>query len=416
MIAIHLEGESPGGGVGDNVLREMGVKALDYGTARMSRRLIAVVIAGGLCLLAGLPACTGGERSAAVAAAAPVPDERPRPPRPQRVQVVTVRPQRLETAVETTATLMPAAEVEVFPKVTGVLAELLAEEGSRVRKDQILGVVEDGRARTTAGLRGAELANQESRLRRTEVTSRSGLTPETQFEQMRFEVDFARYRQELAALDLEDTRIRSPISGTVTRRYCQLGQRVTPDDPVFLVTDLTVLKAQVYLPQELLGRVAAGSPAEVVAAGIGATAEARLERIDERLDPRSATARARLRILAPAASPLRPGMAASVRIPLAASPLTILVPRAAFALSSAADQVFTVRQGTLQRRRVTARPYRGDLFTVEGDLAAGEQVAVGTFPDGSRLVEGAPVTVEETPLPPLPARVFPDPRDRGDSS
>ena len=102
-----------------------------------------------------------------------------------------------------TGSLVPRREVEVKPKVTGVLAELYVEPGKTVKQGEPIGkiaIIPDAVQinQADAGVRSAQIAfeNAKRELARNEELAKKGIVPDAELQ--RFRTDFALRQQELS--------------------------------------------------------------------------------------------------------------------------------------------------------------------------------------------------------------------------
>lgn len=124
-------------------------------------------------------------------------------------------------------------------------------------------------------------------------------------------------RSNLQALDLEleKTRITAPFSGIVARRYVRQGQRVSSGDKLFWVTAVEPLQVRFTLPEQYSRALKPGDELALTpAASSGEPASARVIHVSPVVDPASGTVEV-IAVLA-GASGFRPGMTASIRVPL----------------------------------------------------------------------------------------------------
>ena len=75
----------------------------------------------------------------------------------------------------------------------------------------------------------------------------------------------AQARLDAARLDLAHTTIRAPISGVVTRRQIQVGQRAEEGRPIMTIVPLDKVYVEANFKERQLRRVREGMPAEVTA-------------------------------------------------------------------------------------------------------------------------------------------------------
>jgi membrane fusion protein, multidrug efflux system len=73
----------------------------------------------------------------------------------------------------------------------------------------------------------------------------------------------AKARVEAAQLDLDRTVIRAPISGIITKRQIQLGQRVAQGAPIMMIVPVDRLYVEANFKEGQLSKVRVGMPAKV---------------------------------------------------------------------------------------------------------------------------------------------------------
>ncbi|HEX6668966.1 MAG TPA: HlyD family efflux transporter periplasmic adaptor subunit [Gemmatimonadales bacterium] len=198
-----------------------------------------------------------------------------------------------------------ATEVTVAAEIGGRLLAFALEEGDRVSRDRVVGVVDTvplvlerdavvaRRAAAQARTREAgatlaalevqrsiadrELARTERLLKQAAATAQQGDRAERDARVARDQLDGARAaragaRQEVAALDaqiasiddrLARSRIRSPLAGTVLARYVEPGEFVQPGQPLFKLASLDSLTFRAYVAQAQLTRLRLGQEVRV---------------------------------------------------------------------------------------------------------------------------------------------------------
>lgn len=251
------------------------------------------------------------------------------------VRVATVERREMVQWLDTTTVIESEREIQVFPRASGVLTELLAEEGDAVEEQQLLARI-DPREQELA-VRDAEVALEESRnaAKRLEIAAEEARTvialsvqtaeqaerdynrdqrlfeggnlpsalSEKALEASRLARDRAASEREQAVLGhqraqveaqsahtavaraevslerarlaLTHTQVRSPIAGVVARRMLRLGDSASPAQAAFVVTDSTRLRAIVHRPQREFGLFnTRGGPGAAGELELNATAEA----------------------------------------------------------------------------------------------------------------------------------------------
>jgi RND family efflux transporter MFP subunit len=236
-------------------------------------------------------------------------------------------------------------QVDVAAQRDGVVARVLAEPGTPVKKGQLLAALDDrqissdleaARARTRStedDLKNweAEAKVLDSDYARAEKMWEAQIIPKEQLEHARYKAESdqwdvkrvselltnAKQAEHSLELELEKTQITAPFKGIVARRYVRVGQTVARNDRLFWVTAIAPLRIRVTLPEKFLGHIKSGTmiavtPAEALSPDH--YYRAKVIQVSPVVDPSSDT----IEILAELSgdtSGLRPGMRANLHVP-----------------------------------------------------------------------------------------------------
>jgi len=179
-------------------------------------------------------------------------------------------------------------------------------------------------------------------------------------------------------------RLNAPISGAVIERTLALGQVAQPAQTLFRIGDLSMLWLVAHAPEREAVRVPARSMARVgIPALPGQTIGARVLLVGSQVEVASRTIPVRLEVPNPGRV-LRPGMSATVWLPIGEGAPVVAVPAAALQRLDDRWCVFVPRRtGTFEVRTVgRGRDLGGEVEIVSG-LQAGETVVV----DGAFLLK-----------------------------
>ncbi len=233
-------------------------------------------------------------------------------------------------------------QVDVAALRDGVVAQIQADTGARVRKGQLLAKLDDrqleaDREAAEAKIQSigydeknwqAKVKMEEVDLDRAEKMFEAKLITQQMLDHQRFSTTATRnelqreredYRNAQAVLksleyELEKTRIVAPFDGVVARRYVRLGQKVAKDDRLFWVTAEGPLRVKFTLPELFMGRLKLGDAVKVSSATGGTEIHAaRVIQISPVVDPASGTIEVLAELLG-SRGELRPGMSTTVRV------------------------------------------------------------------------------------------------------
>jgi HlyD family secretion protein len=232
----------------------------------MHRRLRARILAWSPSLLglACLAGCSGGESFDPGATA-------------------TVERARVERIVVATGTIEPQREVEVRPRIAGIIEKIHVHDGDLVEEGQPLMEIE--RDLLESQLREAEAALEDTRvelrfariaLERSQELERGGAASQQKHDDARSRqqsaqagVARAKARRDTLATQLSYASVRSPLAGRVLQVHAEEGSAVSP---VTAVTGGTLLLSlagtdRIHLEglvdENEVARVAVGQPARV---------------------------------------------------------------------------------------------------------------------------------------------------------
>lgn len=247
-------------------------------------------------------------------------------------------------------------QVPLFPEINGVIEAVYVENGDFVEKGTLLLEINDEQLKqqliqAEAGLRinNAQLKQSEARLselkalyNRTKELNKRDLSSDLEIEQLEAQLASAEADVELAKAQVEQaeslveerkealsrTKIRAPISGTLGQRNAQVGQQVSTASQLFLIGDLTRLRVEIVLTEQMLNRISIGQPAHILVQdyeGNDQIIEAKLSRISPFLNEVSRSTEAEIDV-ENRNGWLKPGMFVAVDINFGQSEQATLIP------------------------------------------------------------------------------------------
>ncbi len=319
----------------------------------------------------------------------------------------------------------------VASRISGRLASLSVEEGSVVRRGQILArldnddyvaaVAQAEAEQLRAEASVAELRSNREQLSRDLARSRELLAKkleparvtedlESQLAsaEARINVQLAQIKSAEAAVqfaraNLANTTIRAPFDGTVLRKDAEVGEVVAPvasgggltRGAVVTMADLKTLEVEVDVNEAYIAQIKDQQPTRVVLdAYPTATFAGRVRQIVPTADRQRATVQVKVSIT-DRDPRILPEMGARVEFLDTASvspsaPARIFVPAAAVANVGGTTVVWVVRDGLVRRTTVDAGPVSGGRREVRSGLSGGESLVLDPSQD---LSDGAKVNV-----------------------
>ncbi|HVO00210.1 MAG TPA: efflux RND transporter periplasmic adaptor subunit [Steroidobacteraceae bacterium] len=252
-------------------------------------------------------------------------------------------------AVYATGVVEPIIDVPIAPRVAGKLVELLADEGDRVARDQVLARLED-----TDLTRGIEQLEAQEQFAKQDLDRQDSILARGLGAQADRDRAFAAWRAAHAATDRARaeqafTLLRAPSAGVVMRRDGEVGQYIAVNQVVFHIADPAKLRISADVDEEDIPQVAVGQRVLIRADAFPQQGyEGRVLEVTPRGD--TSTRSYRVRVSIPPGAPLRVGMTTDTNIVIDQHADALLLP--ASAVSDAG--VWVVRAGRASHVAVKA--------------------------------------------------------------
>lgn len=282
-------------------------------------------------------------------------------------------------------------QTTLYAKVAGYIRRMDVDKGDRVRKGQILAVIESPETDRQVDQARSTLEVRQRLARRFRALAPSGVVSQQDLDQANADLGVAEaeLRRVKALQDYEI--LRAPFDGIVTARYADPGALLSASgsgQPVVEVSDPTRVRIFVYVGQDVAPFVRLDDRGVLrVDQHPGVEVQARVRRIADALDPRS---RSMLVELWPEGEPefrLVPGLFAHVTLTVKV-PALPSVPEEALVARGERLQVGLVRDGKLHFVEVVPGQTDGKTLQIRQGLQGGEVVALSPPSD---LAEGSAV-------------------------
>ncbi len=258
------------------------------------------------------------------------------------VEVATASHQSVTANYSGTATLEAVGDAQVVSKTTGIVLKLLVEEGMRVQKGQVLAMLDDDAARNKLAQATATLKKAEAAFEKADKGYALKITPRTQYDSDKYDLETQKAVVAGAQLDLSYTRIVAPISGVVAKRSVKLGNLVQTNATLFQIVDMDPLQAVLNVPERDLDTLKAGQPVRMkVDALSGKTFDGTIARIAPVVDAASGTFRATCEFRDTTRT-LKPGMFGRIEVAYDQRHDALVVPRAAIVEEDGESSVFVI--------------------------------------------------------------------------
>ncbi len=350
------------------------------------RRLIGLLIALSVALILGAVGVRWlGKSRAPQRAAAPAEAVAELAP----TDLVAVAPVDLNLGLPVSGTLRAVNTALVKARVAGELQGLRVREGDAVKAGQTLAQIDptEYRARLQQAQQQADAAKAQVDIAQRQLDNNKALVAQNFISQTALQTSLsnleaanAQHRAALAAADvarksLEDTVLTAPISGQVSQRLAQPGERLGIDARVLEIVDISRLELEASMAPAQSVQIKLGQSAQLQIEGSAQPVSARLVRINPSAQAASRSVLAYLVIDNKAGSGLRQGLFAQGSLGTGSTRVSAL-PLSSVRTDQATPYVQLLREGRVVHQPVElgARGTVGDEVMVGVDLPPGTQV------------------------------------------
>jgi len=221
-------------------------------------------------------------------------------PEVETTAVALVSPAQAQQLLVATGYVVPQRQANVSPRIGGRVAKLFVEDGTVVKKGQLLAVLEDQdfraqvlQARADAGSAEARATRAEVELRdaqrafdREKVVQEKGVSTPAVLDQVtarlegskaalsaaRSDIAAARARVEVAKVNLENCYVRAPFDGRITQKLTDIGEIVFGAlsagtggrGGIASLADFSTLQVEADVSESQVAKLKIGTPAEIV--------------------------------------------------------------------------------------------------------------------------------------------------------
>lgn len=312
------------------------------------------------------------------------------------VRTIVVTPHLLVERLGTIGTIQADERVEIRSEISGILTEILFDEGSRVAAGQLLVQIDD--VQYVAARDRAQNRVELARLReaRQQDLLHQQLVSQDEYDLALSQLNVLRAELRLAEAELAKTQIKAPFAGVVGLRSVSRGAAITPQMPIATLQKLDTVKLEFTVPETYADRLRIGDSVRFRIKGSAEDYSGRIYAVEPNIDPETRSLRARARSANPDGR-LLPGAFADVELVVREVQDALTVPSVAVIPELGSRKVYVVEDGRAVPRLIETGIRTESEVQVTGGLSAGDMVIVSAI---QQLSTGRPVRTAAVPSEP----------------
>lgn len=289
-------------------------------------------------------------------------------------------------------TMLANEEVELVAEIVGKVRGIYFQEGSHVKKGQLLLKVDDAdlqaqleRAEFQRKLLSEKLERQRILLKRESISRES-------FDQLQTDYNVLQADIELLNVKISRTEVRAPFDGVMGFRYVSEGSYVQPSSKIATIVDNSLLKFEFSVPEKYASRDLKGRKISFQVTGNERKYEAEVYAVDPLIDVKTRMILLRARFNN-AKNELMPGMFAKGNLVVGGKNEYIAVPTEAVVPEMEGKRMWIVENGKAKSVPVETESRSAKFVEVISGIQPGDTVLTGGL---MQLREGMVVEVTLT--------------------
>jgi membrane fusion protein, multidrug efflux system len=275
--------------------------------------------------------------------------------------------------------------------VAGKINFIAAKEGQQINKGQLIASLESDNYQIAKDLATIQVNQITDEYQRLQFMHDKNSVSESDFSKVGFALQQAKMQQKLQAKNLSDTRLISPISGVLLKKMAEVGEITPVGTPILVISDITKVKVNAYIPENELHTIKIGQTAKVQVASLDKVYTGKVVEVGSSADPTSRAFTVKIEINNPTKE-IRPGMIAEVLLETNNTFTALSVPAEAVIHGTDGENYVFVADATRQKafkRKVSIGRLLENRIEILSGLEAGETIVTGgqqKLSDGSSII------------------------------
>ena len=306
------------------------------------------------------------------------------------VNGLLIKPKMLVDEYRTVGVLMPDEEVNLSFETSGKVIAINFEEGTHVKKGDLLAKVNDDNLQAQLARLTAQVKLAEDRVyRQSALLERDAVSKEA-YEQVKTDLATLMADIDIVKANIAHTELRAPFDGVIGLRQISVGTYASPSLVVAKLTKTTPLKVEFSVPERYADQVKRGTNLDFNIVGVVEAFPAKVYAVESAIDPalHQFTARA---IYPNEDGSILPGRYASITLKTQEINDALAIPAQAIVPELGKDKVFLYKSGkAMPVEIITGLRTDGEVQVLRGLQAGDTIITSGTL----QLRTGLEVTLD----------------------
>lgn len=272
----------------------------------------------------------------------------------------------------------------------GRINYIATKEGEPVSKGQLLASLDTTSYAIANEMADIHLKSVADEFNRLTIMHDRGSISDGDYSKITFGLQEARIQQKLQKQNLLNTKLYSPISGILLKRLAEVGEIIGVGVPILIISDISTVKVNAYVPENELHNIKLGQKASVLISSLNHFYSGKVVQIGALADNASRAFSIKIELPNPEQL-IQPGMIAEVKLNANKSREILIIPTEAV-LHDLNNQTYIYIADTMQHKAFKRKISVGSIINSQIEITAGisenEMIITG---GQHKLSDGAPI-------------------------
>lgn len=306
------------------------------------------------------------------------------------INATIIKPQVLTDEIPIIGSLLPDEEVNLSFETSGKIIEINFEEGSVVKKGQLLAKVNDRPLQAQLQRLVSQLKLAEDRVFRQDALLKRDAVSQEAYEQVKTDLATLNADIESVEAQIAQTELRAPFDGIIGLRQVSVGTYASPTTIVAKLTKVSPLKVEFSVSERYANEIKNGTNLTFTLEGSLNTYQARVYARESRIDANTHTLTVRALYPNPGGNIL-PGRYAAITLKKQEFDNALAVPSEAIIPEMGKDKVFLYKSGKAEPVDIITGIRTDARVQVIKGIAEGDTVIISGI---QQLRTGMPVIID----------------------
>jgi len=290
-------------------------------------------------------------------------------------------------------TIEASSSVSLSFSGMGTVERILVSEGERVRKGQLLAVLNSGTVQNSYNATKSTLRQAQDAYDRLKPLHEKGSLTDIAWIEVETGLEQAKAMEAIARKSVEDCNLYAPINGVISSRSIEVGVNVMPGLSAFKLVSIDEVNVNVSISENEIGNVKIGQTAAITVSALdNQEYKGVVDKKGVEANQISRTYPIKIKI-GNTKSELMPGMVCKVYLEQPDKTENIVIPNRSVQISPDNKKFVWLADGNIAKRRfITVGSLSNYGVIVENGLSAGDKLIVEGY---TKISEGMKISITQ---------------------